>query len=146
MYNHSMKDENEINLKLFVILNKCTLSVGKKSEKNIRLTGLTVPQFAVLEMLYHKGDLKVGDIIEKSLSSVGNISLIIDNLCKLQFVEKRKCPSDGRVTYVTLTEKGRNLIKNMWPAHVEDMNGIMKNLSIEEKNILISLLKKLGKS
>lgn len=141
-----MKDENEINLKLFVILNKCTLSVGKKSEKNIRLTGLTVPQFAVLEMLYHKGDLKVGDIIEKSLSSVGNISLIIDNLCKLQFVEKRKCPSDGRVTYVTLTEKGRNLIKNMWPAHVEDMNGIMKNLSIEEKNILISLLKKLGKS
>lgn len=141
-----MKDEDELNLKLFVVLNKCTLSVGKKSEKNIRLTGLTVPQFAVLEMLYHKGDLKVGDIIEKSLSSIGNISLIIDNLQKLGFAEKRKCKNDGRVTYVALSEKGRELIEGMWPSHVDDMNNIMSKLSVEEKNILVSLLKKLGKS
>lgn len=133
------------NLKLFVILNKCTLSVGKKSEKNIRSTGLTVPQFSVLEMLYHKGDLKVGDIIEKSISSVGNISLIIDNLQKLEFVEKRKCKSDGRITYVSLTEKGRNLIAGMWPSHEADLDNIMSVLNSEEKDTLITLLKKLGK-
>ncbi len=133
------------NLKLFVVLNKCTLSVGKKSERNIRSTGLTVPQFSVLEMLYHKGDLKVGDIIEKSISSVGNISLIIDNLQKLEFVEKRKCKSDGRITYVSLTEKGRNLIADMWPSHEADLNNIMSGLTSEEKSTLITLLKKLGK-
>lgn len=133
------------NLKLFVVLNKCTLSIGKKSEKNIKITGLTVPQFSVLEMLYHKGDLKVGDIIEKSISSVGNISLIIDNLQKLEFVEKRKCKSDGRITYVTLTEKGRNLIASMWPGHEADLANIMSVLNSEEKDTLITLLKKLGK-
>lgn len=133
------------NLKLFVVLNKCTLSVGKKSEKNIKTTGLTVPQFSVLEMLYHKGDLKVGDIIEKSISSVGNISLIIDNLQKLEFVEKRKCKSDGRITYVSLTEKGRNLIGEMWPSHEADLDNIMSVLNSEEKDTLITLLKKLGK-
>ncbi len=133
------------NLKLFVVLNKCTLSLGKKSEKNIKITGLTVPQFSVLEMLYHKGDLKVGDIIEKSISSVGNISLIIDNLQKLEFVEKRKCKSDGRITYVTLTEKGRNLIASMWPGHEADLANIMSVLNSEEKDTLITLLKKLGK-
>ncbi len=133
------------NLKLFVVLNKCTLSLGKKSEKNIKITGLTVPQFSVLEMLYHKGDLKVGDIIEKSISSVGNISLIIDNLQKLEFVEKRKCKSDGRITYVSLTEKGRNLIASMWPGHEADLDNIMSVLNSEEKDTLITLLKKLGK-
>ncbi len=133
------------NLKLFVVLNKCTLSLGKKSEKNIKITGLTVPQFSVLEMLYHKGDLKVGDIIEKSISSVGNISLIIDNLQKLEFVEKRKCKSDGRITYVSLTEKGRNLIAGMWPGHEADLDNIMSVLNSEEKDTLITLLKKLGK-
>ena len=133
------------NLKLFVVLNKCTLSLGKKSEKNIKITGLTVPQFSVLEMLYHKGDLKVGDIIEKSISSVGNISLIIDNLQKLEFVEKRKCKSDGRITYVSLTEKGRNLIASMWPGHEADLANIMSVLNSEEKDTLITLLKKLGK-
>ena len=133
------------NLKLFVVLNKCTLSLGKKSEKNIKITGLTVPQFSVLEMIYHKGDLKVGDIIEKSISSVGNISLIIDNLQKLEFVEKRKCKSDGRITYVSLTEKGRNLIASMWPGHKADLDNIMSVLNSEEKDTLITLLKKLGK-
>lgn len=133
------------NLKLFVVLNKCTLSLGKKSEKNIKITGLTVPQFSVLEMLYHKGDLKVGDIIEKSISSVGNISLIIDNLQKLEFVEKRKCKSDGRITYVSLTEKGRNFIASMWPGHEADLDNIMSVLNSEEKDTLITLLKKLGK-
>lgn len=133
------------NLKLFVVLNKCTLSLGKKSEKNIKITGLTVPQFSVLEMLYHKGDLKVGDIIEKSISSVGNISLIIDNLQKLEFVEKRKCKSDGRITYVSLTEKGRNLIASMWPGHEANLDNIMSVLNSEEKDTLITLLKKLGK-
>lgn len=134
------------NLKLFVILNKCTLSVGKKSEKSIKVTGLTVPQFSVLEMLYHKGDLKVGDIIEKSLSSIGNISLIVDNLQKLKFVEKRKCSLDKRITYVTLTEKGRKLIESMWENHEQEINNIMSVLDSQEKDILISLLKKLGKS
>ena len=138
--------EKNINLKLFVVLNKCTLTVGKKSEKNIKKTGLTIPQFSVLEMLYHKGDLKIGEIIEKSISSVGNISLVIDNLERLDFVQKKKCLNDKRVTYVTLNKKGRNLIESMWEEHEEDINNIMSPLNFEEKNNLINLLKKLGKS
>ncbi|MBN1468356.1 MAG: MarR family transcriptional regulator [Fusobacteriaceae bacterium] len=141
-----MKRDNNINLKLFVVLNKCSITVGRKSEKTIRPTGLTIPQFSVLEILYNKGDLKVGDIIEKSLSTVGNISLVIDNLCKLGYTEKKKCTLDKRITYVTLTEKGRKLMDNMWTPHVEEMDNIMSVLDLEEKETLISLLKKLGKS
>lgn len=141
-----MKRDNNINLKLFVVLNKCSITVGRKSEKTIRPTGLTIPQFSVLEILYNKGDLKVGDIIEKSLSTVGNISLVIDNLCKLGYTEKKKCTMDKRITYVTLTEKGKELMDNMWIPHVEEMNNIMSVLDLEEKETLINLLKKLGKS
>ena len=141
-----MKRDNNINLKLFVVLNKCSITVGRKSEKTIRPTGLTIPQFSVLEILYNKGDLKVGDIIEKSLSTVGNISLVIDNLCKLGYTEKKKCTMDKRITYVTLTEKGKELMDNMWTPHIEEMNNIMSVLDLEEKETLINLLKKLGKS
>jgi len=141
-----MKRDNNINLKLFVVLNKCNITVGRKSEKTIKPTGLTIPQFSVLEILYNKGDLKVGDIIEKSLSTVGNISLVIDNLCKLGYTEKKKCTLDKRITYVTLTEQGCNLMDSMWKAHIEEMDNIMSSLNLEEKETLIELLKKLGKS
>ena len=141
-----MKRDNNINLKLFVVLNKCNITVGRKSEKTVKPTGLTIPQFSVLEILYNKGDLKVGDIIEKSLSTVGNISLVIDNLCKLGYTEKKKCTLDKRITYVTLTTNGRNLMDSMWEAHIEEMDNIMSTLNLEEKETLIKLLKKLGKS
>lgn len=138
--------ENQTNLKLFVVLNKCNLTVSKKTEKQIKNTGLTVPQFSILEMLYHKGDLKVGDIIEKSLSTIGNISLVIDNLQKLEYVQKKKCQKDKRITYVSLSPKGRKIIEDMWEEHVSEIKLAMSPLNLEEKNTLISLLKKLGKS
>ena len=141
-----MKRDNNINLKLLVVLNKSNITVGRKSEKTIKPTGLTIPQFSVLEILYNKGDLKVGDIIEKSLSTVGNISLVIDNLCKLGYTEKKKCTLDKRITYVTLTTNGRNLMDSMWEAHIEEMDNIMSSLILEEKETFIKLLKKLGKS
>lgn len=35
---------------------------------------------------------------------------------------------------------------NMWTPHVEEMDNIMSVLNLEEKETLINLLKKLGKS
>jgi DNA-binding MarR family transcriptional regulator len=107
---------------------------------------LTLAQFAVLEMLYHKGDLKVGDIIEKTLSSIGNISVVVNNLAKQGLIEKAKCEMDKRVTYVKITEEGTKLMDRIFPKHVENVAKVTEKLSIEEKKILIELLKKWGKS
>ncbi|WP_235899151.1 MarR family transcriptional regulator [Suipraeoptans intestinalis] len=41
---------------------------------------MTLSQFAVLEALYSKGDLTVGEVREKILSSVGTIPVIVNNL------------------------------------------------------------------
>ncbi len=71
---------------------------------------------------------------------------MIDNLCKLGYTEKKKCTLDKRITYVTLTTNGRNLMDSMWEAHIEEMDNIMSTLNLEEKETLIKLLKKLGKS
>jgi DNA-binding MarR family transcriptional regulator len=107
---------------------------------------LTLAQFAVLEMLYHKGDLKVGDIIEKTLSSIGNINVVVNNLAKQGLIEKAKCKMDKRVTYVKITEEGIKLMDRIFPKHVENVAKVTEKLSIEEKRILIELLKKWGKS
>ncbi len=138
--------DNEINLKLLVVLNRCQQSIMRRGHETIKESNLTIPQFAVLEMLYHKGSLKVGEIIEKSLSTIGSISVVIDNLIKIGLVKKEKCNEDKRITYVAITLEGKKLIEEVFPNHLKELENIMVGLSKEEKQILIMLLKKLGKN
>ncbi|WP_330582874.1 MarR family winged helix-turn-helix transcriptional regulator [Peptoclostridium sp.] len=119
-------------------------SVHKREYKTIKEGGLTVSQFAVLEVLYHKGDLRISEIIDKILSTGGNMTVVIDNLAKENLVERRIDSSDRRVNLISITEKGRKLMSEIFPKHVENINEIFSVLTEEEKKSLTGLLKKLS--
>lgn len=112
--------------------------------RTIRQEGLTVSQFGVLEILYHKGDLRIFEIIEGTLSTGGNMTVVIANLEKDGFVRRLPDPHDGRASLVGITDKGRALIEQIFPSHVENIGTIFDVLTIGEKRQLGQLLKKLG--
>lgn len=134
----------DLNLKALITLSRCAQSVHKREYKTIKEGGLTVTQFAVLEILYHKGDLRVCEIIDKILSTGGNMTVVIDNLVKENLVKRCIDPKDRRVNLISITEEGRNLISEIFPKHLENINEIFSILTSEEKKNLISLLKKLS--
>ncbi|MDF2615524.1 MAG: MarR family transcriptional regulator, partial [Sedimentibacter sp.] len=74
--------EKDLSLKTLIALSRCYQDVHKKETKTIKVAGVTVSQFAVLELLYHKGDMRVCEITEKVLSTAGNMTVIIENLVK----------------------------------------------------------------
>ena len=133
----------DLNLKTLIALSRCTQNVHKREYKTIKEGGLTVSQFAVLEILYHKGDLRVCEIIEKILSTGGNMTVVIDNLVKQNLVKRCIDPKDRRVNLISITEEGRKLISGIFPKHLENINEIFSVLTSEEKKNLIRLLKKL---
>lgn len=135
---------SDLNLKLLIVLTRSTQSVLKKDHRTIKEGGLTVSQFAVLEMLYHKGDLRISEIIEKALSSGGNMTVIIDNLVREDLVKRCSDPNDRRVNLISITEKGRKLVGDIFPKHLDNINEIFSVLTVEEKRNLINLLKKLS--
>jgi MarR family 2-MHQ and catechol resistance regulon transcriptional repressor len=134
----------DLNLKALIALSRCTQNVHKREYKTIKVGGLTVSQFAVLEILYHKGDLKVCEIIDKILSTGGNMTVVIDNLVKVNLVKRCTDPKDRRVNLISITEEGKSLMSSIFPKHLENINEIFSNLTSEEKKNLISLLKKLS--
>lgn len=134
----------DLNLKALIALSRCAQSVHKREYKTIKEGGLTVTQFAVLEILYHKGDLRVCEIIDKILSTGGNMTVVIDNLVKENLVKRCIDPKDRRVNLISITEEGRTLISEIFPKHLENINEIFSILTSEEKKNLISLLKKLS--
>ena len=138
--------ESDLNLKALVVLARCRQSVMRDESKPIKSAGLTMGKFAVLEVLYHKGDMRIKEIMAKILSTGGNMTVVVDNLEKDGLVRRIEDPTDRRAMLVRITYKGRDKIDEIFPDHLKNINKIFSVLSDEEKQQLISIGKKLGKS
>jgi len=133
------------NLKLFLILNRCSQSVNRNTSKILKKFNLTEAQFNVLELLYHKGDMRIKLIIEKTFSSGGTMTVIIDNLEKEALILRKKDPLDNRAYLISLTEEGKKRIEGVFDKHLRNLEKILSILEDKEKDEVIKLLKKLGK-
>lgn len=134
--------ERELDLSTLVVFTKAEHTIHKKEYQTIKESGLTPTQFGVLEALYSKGDLRISELIEKILTTSGNITVVIKNLEKEGFIHKDMDPRDKRSCIISLTNKGKHCIEAILPKHVNNIKEIFKVLSDEEKILLKKILKK----
>ena len=136
--------EEEKTLNAFIKLMRATESINNRLNRHLADANLTVSQFGVLEALWHLGPLNQKSLGEKLLKSGGNITLVIDNLEKCDFVERQQDPSDRRAMLIHLTKKGKRFIKSFFPKHLEQIKEEFSVLSENEKEELARICKKLG--
>lgn len=134
----------ELSLKLFVVLTRALEAIKKKVEADIRKLGLNTTEFAVMEVLYHKGDQPIQQIGKKVLIASSSITYVVDKLEEKGYIKRVPCPDDRRVTFARLTEKGTTLMADVFPQHTEAIQAICAGLDAEEKELTINYLKKLG--
>ena len=132
-------------LKILIGLHRTVNEIDRKTGRMLKEYQLTLGQFAVLESLYHKGDMTVGQVQEKILSSTGTIPLIVGNLEKRGLLRKISDEKDKRRCILQLTEEGTALIQRVYPKNEELILKEFEIYSQEEKEIFASLLKKYGK-
>ena len=146
MEKKSYSEKDQLNLKLFLILNRCGHSVNKNIYPIFKKEHITEAQFYVLELLYHKGDLKIKEIVEKTFSSGGTMTVIIENLLKEGFIIKKQDESDRRASLISITDKGSALVEKIFNNHIINLDKVLSILEKNEKENLMYLLKKLGKA
>ncbi len=131
-------------LKILIGLHKNVKELDRRTLDIARTYGLSFSQFMVLEALFSKGDLSIGQVRDMILSSVGTISLVVKNLEKMGYVKRKTDENDKRVSILSLTDEGRAVIEKVIPENEAMIYDYMKDLSEEETATLLSLLKKLG--
>jgi MarR family 2-MHQ and catechol resistance regulon transcriptional repressor len=124
---------------------KASRALAQFDARSIASSGLGISDFAVLEILLHKGPLPVNTIGRNVMLTSGSISAAVDRLEKKQFLARQPCPKDRRVTHVALTAAGRTLIRRVFKIHAGHLETVFKPLSTGERAALATLLKKLGK-
>lgn len=133
-------------LKLFVVLSRAHMALVRHTEADIGRHGLTGAEFAILEALYHRGPMLLGELQRKILVSSGGVTYLVDRLEGKGLVERRPCASDRRARYAALTPVGEGLIAEIFPAHAEVIARAAGGLTKAEQQQAINLLRKLGQA
>ena len=134
----------ELSLKALTVLLRASQTVEEVLRKDMQRYQLNLTEFAVLELLYHKGDQPIQRIGEKILITSGSIPYVVDKLHQKGYVERVACPTDRRVTFAALTEEGRSVIERICPQNEALVEKLFNVVDEHEKQQLITALKTVG--
>ena len=145
MPTHHRGSESEVRaLNAYINLVRASDSVVSRLSAQIEATGLTLPQFGILEAVYHLGPLCQKTLAEKLLRSSGNITVVVANLEKHGWVRGVREAEDRRMIQIHLTPRGRKLIARVFPKHAKEIAKQFGVLSVVEQETLRGLCRKLG--
>ena len=85
-------------------------------------------------------------IKKKVLIASSSMSYVIERLLDKDLITKIISPKDNRVHHVHLSQKGKDLMDEIYPKHVQTLRQTLNILTNEEELQLQNLLKKIGKA
>ncbi len=127
---------------VYISMGRVINTLRRENNKLILKHNLTLGQFAVMEALYSKGRLSTGEVMEKILSTSGNIPVIVKNLEKDGFITRKQDESDKRRFILDLTDKGKDLMDEIVPENLKFMDELISLWDDDEKEELIILMNK----
>ena len=131
-------------LKLWVVLSRAYAAISARAEADVARHDLTLAEFAILEVLYHKGPLLLGEIQRKILVSSGGVTFLVDRLTKKGYVERQECETDRRARYAALTPAGERLVARIFPLHAAALRDATSALTVPQQRAVTRHLKTLG--
>lgn len=110
--------------------------------------GLSKSTFNVLMILRHSPEdgMQLHELGELLLVSRANITGLIDHLERERYVTRVVASEDRRVRRARITSRGKALLDEFLPVHFGNLKILLGDLSVEEKEMLLALLRKMRAS
>ena len=140
-----MKKDAPTPVHTWLVMIKAMQAISRYGLVDLEESGLGLSDFAVLEVLLHKGPLPVNVIGPKVNLTPGSISVAVDRLLAKGLVSRAESSQDRRVRIVTLTPRGKSVITPVFRAHAATMEKVFSGLSRGAMQQLEQQLKRVGK-
>lgn len=131
---------------VWLIMMKAYRALESVASTSIESTNSCLSDFAVMEMLLHKGPQPVNEIGRRIDLTSGAITTAVDRLESRGIVTREAHDTDRRARIVRLTPRGKEQAASAFATHKTAMDSAANPLSKTERATLIRLLKKLGTS
>jgi DNA-binding MarR family transcriptional regulator len=94
-----------------------------------------------------EGRMKMGELAEALVITRGGLTKLIDRLVKAGLLERTFCETDRRVSYATLLPAGRELLAEMRPVVIAELEvAFSANLSVRQAEGLRDTLERVRSS
>jgi MarR family transcriptional regulator, 2-MHQ and catechol-resistance regulon repressor len=134
--------ESKCTNKPFLILMQTSRAIQERIREDMAKNNLSITEFSVLEVLFHKGKQTIQQIGTSILISSGSMTYVIDKLEQKNLLKRNTCPDDRRAIHVTLTDEGVELMNRVMPLHEDFVDYAFDSLDSSEQETLVRLLKK----
>jgi MarR family 2-MHQ and catechol resistance regulon transcriptional repressor len=125
---------------------KAHRTLQRVATRSIESAKVGLSDFALLEVLLHKGPQPVNEIGRRIELTSGAITTAVDRLESRGLVTREAHETDRRARIVQLTARGKDEAGKVFAVHKAAMDAAASGLSKSERAMLIRLLKKLGTS
>src|SRR5438552_1679482 len=131
---------------LWLVMMKAFRTLERLATRSIESSEVGLSDFAVMEMLLHKGPQAVNEIGRRIELTSGAITTAVDRLESRGLVTREAHESDRRARIVRLTARGKEQAGSVFAGHKAVMDSAASGLAKTERAMLIELLRKLGTS
>lgn len=125
-------------------INRCAALLQQAEDAPLRRAGLTRAEFDLLGALRRTGDeLTPGELARETFSSGAAVTKRLKQLQERALVDRRADTRDRRVTHVSLTDTGRDLVDGLLPkqlAYERDALSVLNGSAHEELTVLLGRL------
>lgn len=127
------------------ITNRVSKAMSEEFNERLLEYGMTRVQWIAMYYLLKHGRLSQRELGEKMDIKESTVARLVDRIEKEGHIERIKDSSDRRVTYLELTEKGRERIENLLPVGEKMSQDFAKEITEEEFDIFNRVLDKFMK-
>ena len=106
------------------------------------LPDMTVKQVTYLRTIGEQGDVTFSSLAELTSHSKPTITEMINKFVRMECVYRERCPDDGRILYIRLTEKGQRVAMAEQAALRRLIERMTDSLDEQEQALLVEILKK----
>jgi DNA-binding MarR family transcriptional regulator len=137
-----MMDREEHLLEVFEnlirIKNECSCTIFSECG----LSDMTVKQIAYLKAIDEQGEVTFSRLAEITRNSKPTITEMINKFVRMECVYRQRCPDDGRILYIHLTDKGKKVAQAEKYALRQVIERMIHSLDEHELDLLDEILRK----
>lgn len=101
---------------------------------------ITLPQFLILELLYHEGKFMMTDLARTMRVTTAAMTGIVDRMVRDGYVSRMHNPEDRRIVNIKLTTKGSGLIKRISEDRRKMLVSVFGKVSETDRNNYLRIL------
>jgi len=141
-----MADTDDLSLydRTLVALRRIMRATDQQAKKLARETGLTLPQFMILQTLNEADNATIGTIAQQINLTQATVTTIIDRMQARGWVTRHRNTTDLRKVNVRMTEAGRALLER-GPSTLQDRFGErFASLPEWERHAIVAVLQRVA--